>query len=210
MQKFADKYAPEKFDDLVLSDADAGHYLRGFADNRRHDSVILHGPYGTGKSVAARIIAAARSVDETPATVDFVRACDVDDSRLKAIQNRWTFRQYNGDPMPVNIIDEIDQVPEKLQKKLRWLLDQQPARGCFVFTTNFYEKLDGGLRDRCHEEQLPRPDSEQWLSRARWILDQEDIEIEDEDLEELLASCSSIREIMRALDGLVVEVAEAA
>ena len=49
--------------------------------------------------------------------------------------------------MPVTIVDKIDQVSGDLQYKLRWELDIQSNKSCFIFTTNKLYNVDAGLVD---------------------------------------------------------------
>lgn len=136
MTTFSNKYAPRSFDDLIFPDSNTRQRIWEFAHNKRHSSLLLHGPYGTAKSTTARLLAKMRAKDAVHGSDDFYRAHDISAGSFERISNTQMLQRLAGVPMPLSIIDEIDQVEDKLQYRLRWELDIHANRGCFVFTTN--------------------------------------------------------------------------
>lgn len=198
---FEKKYAPQTFGDLIFPDSNTRQRLREFADNKRHNNLILHGPYGTGKTTTARLLERMRAGDADCVGIGFYRAHDMTDKIVDGIVSAQRNQRLAGVEMPITIIDEIDQVKDELQYKLRSPLEMHGDNGCFVFTTNKLHKVDGGLIDRCDVIELPAANTEHWFERAWWILDQEGARLSDKKLKELLATCNgSIRDLMRALE----------
>lgn len=211
MITFAQKYIPKDFDDLIFPDSNTRQRIWEFSHNRRHNSLILHGPYGTAKSTTARLIARTRADGAEHGSDDFLRAHDIDQATFTRISNTQTVQRLAGVKMPITIIDEIDQVDSKLQYRLRWELDMHADRGCFVFTTNKLHNVDPGVVDRCDVVELPAANTDHWRERARWILEQEEVRVSDAKLSALLSTCDgSIRDLMRALEDLVLRQPRAA
>lgn len=205
MMIFQDKYAPTCFGDLIFPDAKTSQRLHDFAKNRRHDSIIFHGPYGTAKSTTAKILIRARTEGLEYGGIDFHRATKVDFRTLDSIRNQWALERFCGVIHPTTIIDEADKMPPDVQYAFRWLIDMNAKDGSFIFTTNNLHNVDPGLVDRCDVIELPAANTEHWFERARWILDQEGVEMSDLKLKALLATCDgSIRDLMRALQDAVL------
>lgn len=201
MMIFEKKYAPKTFGDLIFPDTSTRQRIWEFANNKRHNSLIFHGPYGTAKTTTARMLEKMRAGDAEYGDTDFYRACDVEGETFDRIGNTQHVQRMSGVAMPITIIDEVDQVDNKLQYQLRWQLDMHSDRGCFVFTTNKLFNVDPGLVDRCDVIELPAANTEHWFNRARWILDQEGVRMNDVTLQALLNTCDgSIRDLMRALE----------
>lgn len=205
---FQNKYAPKHFDDLVFANSYSQQRLKDFAENKRHNSVILHGPYGTAKSTTARILAQSRTGD----SADVFHASEITIKSFDGMLGRQNLqRSMHGVELPVSVIDEIDQIDERLQFRLRRELDRDPAMGCFVFTTNKLHVVDPGLKDRCCVVEMPAIDSELWFERSKWILTQEGIVVPDDKLRSLVKTCDgSIRDLMRALEDATLMHAQAA
>jgi len=201
MMIFEKKYAPQTFGDLIFPDSNTRQRIWEFANNKRHNSLIFHGPYGTAKTTTARMLEQMRAGDAEYGGTDFYRAHDIVADTFERIGNIQHMQRMAGVEMPMTIVDEIDHVNQRLQYQLRWQLDMHSDTGCFVFTTNKVHLVDPGLVDRCDVIELPAANTEHWLERARWILDQEGVRMSDKKLKALLNTCDgSIRDLMRALE----------
>ena len=200
MMTFETKYAPKTFADLIFPDAKTEQRLWQYANNQRHDSLILHGPYGTGKTTTARIVDTTRAKIDGYKSYSFYKACDMTFDSFGRIHNQQMFLQLGTMDMPVTIIDEVDRIPIAIQYQLRWEIDMRGDKGCFILTTNKLHNVEKGLVDRCDVIELPAINVDQWFDRARWILQQEGVQMPDAKLRELLDTCDgSIRDLLRAL-----------
>lgn len=203
---FQNNHAPASFNDLIFPDSNTRQRLRDFAYNKRHNSIIFYGPYGTAKSTTARILIEERTRGLEYGGIDFHRACDVTFDTLRTIQNQRRVEQLCGVLLPVSMIDEVDKVPDDVQYAFRWDLDMHSDQGCFVFTTNELHRVDPGLIDRCDVIELPAANTEHWFARAQEILKQEGVVMSDLKLRALLQTCDgSIRDLMRALEDAVLK-----
>lgn len=211
MITFAQKYTPHTFEEMIFPDSNTRQRILEFAQNKRHGSLLLHGPYGTAKSTTARLVAKMRANGAQYGGDDFYRAHDITAESFGRISNTQTVQRLAGVIMPLSIIDEIDQVDSKLQYRLRWELDLRADRGCFLFTTNKLYHVDPGLIDRCDVIELPAANTDHWFERARWILEKEGVSVSDAKLSAVLSTCDgSIRDLMRALEDLVLRHPRAA
>lgn len=200
MMIFEQKYAPKTFGDLIFPDSKTRQRVLEFGNNKRHNSLIFNGPYGTAKTTTARMLEQMRAGDAEYGSTAFYRAHDIKAETFERIANVQHTQRMAGVEMPMTIVDEIDQVDDKLQYRLRWQLDMHSDKGCFVFTTNKLFNVDPGLADRCDVIELPAANTDHWFERARWILEQEGVRMSDEKLAALLDTCDgSIRDLMRAL-----------
>mgnify|MGYP000211987355 CR=1 FL=1 len=205
MMIFERKYAPQNFGDLIFPDSNTRQRVWEFGNNKRHNSLIFHGPYGTAKTTTARMLNDMRTDGLQAGEADFYRASDITGGTLDRISNVQVMQRLAGVTMPVTIVDEIDQVDEKLQYQLRWQLDMRSEQGCFVFTTNKLHRVDPGLVDRCDVIELPAANTDHWFERAKHILQQEGVKMSEAKLRALLSTCDgSIRDLMRSLEDAVL------
>lgn len=203
---FQKKHAPTSFGDLIFPDLNTRQRLRDFADNKRHGSILFHGPYGTAKSTTAKVLIEERTRGLAYGGIDFHKASDVNVDTLRSIQKQRMLEQLCGVQLPVSVIDEVDKVPDNLQYAFRWDLDMHADQGCFIFTTNNLHKVDPGIVDRCDIIELPAANTEHWFDRARDILEQEGVSMSDAKLKALLETCDgSIRDLVRSLEDAVLK-----
>ena len=205
MMIFERKYAPQNFGDLIFPDSNTRQRVWEFGNKLRHNSLIFHGPYGTAKTTTARMLNAMRTEGLAAGDADFYRASDITRDSFDRIANVQGMQRLAGVTMPVTIVDEIDQVDEKLQYQLRWQLDMRSEQGCFIFTTNKLHRVDPGLVDRCDVIELPAANTDHWFERAKHILQQEGVAMPEAKLRALLSTCDgSIRDLMRSLEDAVL------
>ena len=210
-----EKYEPKGFDDLIFGNTKTQARLSQYAHGTRTKSLILHGPFGTGKSTAARVIAAERSVYRATDTVLFYDGCDFDSGDLKALKIEFLVKlddMFEGvDPHPVAVIDEVDQVKRKDQEKLRSLIDKVKGGATLIMTTNHLHRVDHALVHRCDVVELPSIEPETYLDFARSIADAEGLAVTDERLLAILEkSDGSTREVIASLEDLALGLKEAA
>jgi DNA polymerase III delta prime subunit len=200
------RHSYKLFDDLIFHNTNDRTRCLQYAQNRRDNCILFHGPYGTGKSAAAKILVNEREQGVGYQGVQIIPATSLDKESISKIRMDFNFqRSCLGVRMPVAIIDEIDHAPRAIQYDLRWEIDERPEFGCFIFTTNRLDIVEAGLRDRSMKIEMPSANMNQWRGRARWILDQEGVTISDTKLDELLATNDgSIRDLLRMLEDLVM------
>lgn len=206
--EFENRFRPQVWDDLIFADMDNEAELRRYADGRSYGNILLHGPYGSGKTATAKVIAASSA----GVTVD---ACNLDIAELKdnldarvavwAEGGRFGYTRWQyGSNHPYAICNEIDEFPRELQLKLRGIMDSLRI-GRFIFTTNRLDQVDGGLIDRCNVYQLLVPPATAWATRAVSICAAEGLSVTTEEIVAMLDEAGgSIRATIRSLERLVL------
>lgn len=201
MQYFADRYTPKHFNEIVFASDEVASLLRPYAEGKRDGHVILYGPFGTGKSTLAKIIAEDAKGRRTGILIEgidpVVHATTLGTSFTK-IEGLWWQQGKNERVRPYCVIDEVDQLTNTRQQQLRAFIDQN-SYGCVVMTTNNLHLVDGGLLDRSKVLKIEQPSSAQWLPRARHILDSEGKTTDDKKILELLKGTESTRQVLDAL-----------
>jgi replication-associated recombination protein RarA len=203
---FTLRHAPTTFSDLVFTDPLVQQRLALYAGNQLHGSVILHGPYGTAKSVTALTVVRDRraaSGDDGPYVHHYLGAALA--SGLETILGSLNLMLTGeNDLRPYVVIDEVDQLSRSKQQELRHMLDTVPSLR-LLMTTNAISAIDGGLQSRCDCVPMLPPQPADWLQRARSILAAEGIALPDAALVQLLAVTTDARSVMRELEALVVQ-----
>jgi DNA polymerase III delta prime subunit len=203
---FEQRYAPKVFGDLIFHNSNDRTRCLQYAQNRRDNCILFHGPNGTGKSAAAKLLVGEREQGVGYDWPEIIQSTSLDKESISKIRMDFNYqRSFGGVRMPVAIIDEIDHADRKIQYDLRWEIDERPEFGCFIFTTNRLDMVEPGLRDRCMKIEMPSANMDQWRGRARSILNQEGVTISDSKLDELLATNDgSVRDLLRLLEDVVM------
>lgn len=212
---FNKRHAPVHFSDLVFATPTDHEDLFAFADRRRYDHLILYGPNGSAKSTTAAMIVTERqrAISAPNIMIERFNGGELN-GKLDPILSRIAFLMspsFGGDPAPYVIIEEAQRINENTAIDLRGFMDDMPV-GKLIMTTNSYNTLDKGVRDRSEAFELLHPTSEQWLPRARAIMDQEGLHVSDGKLLKGLSTASrtedipTLRDMMRFLAELTASL----
>ena len=203
---FNERHAPKGFNDLVFADSRVQQRLALYAGNLLHRSIVLHGPYGTAKSVTAMTIVHERR-QQYGLLGPYVH-------RYSGAWLGMNFGALLGSvnlmlvsepaPFPYVIIDEADQLPKARQQELRDLLSTVPSLRV-ILTTNSIAAIDGGVRSRCECISMLPATPLDWLPRAQAILADEGVSLPNQVLLQLLVTTSDVRDLLGELEALVVQ-----
>lgn len=207
MSNFLTRHLPTCFSELVFAQSLTQKRLQLYADRKLYDNVILHGPYGTAKTTTAEIIVRERHrhVGLLGGYIERIPLDQLSRDFLR-LENSIAHQLFvnRDDSEPYVLVDEVDQLKQSDQLKLRAALDSL-GTGKVIFTTNHLGKIDGGLKSRCdviHLSQLPVG---VLLPRAQAILAAENIAVDLHQVSRLLQTASDLRDMMRVLEMLVLE-----
>jgi DNA polymerase III subunit gamma/tau len=221
----ARKYRPMRFEDLVGQEPMVRTLANSFAANRVHQSYILTGVRGVGKTTTARILARAfnyslpgkidrPSVDMPELGVhcqaimesrhvdviemDAASHTGIDDVR-EIIENA-RYRPVSA-RIKVYIIDEVHMLSKQAFNGLLKTLEEPPEHVKFLFATTEIERVPITVRSRCIRFDLKRIGSLPMIDHLRKICAAEGVAAEPEALA-LIARVAegSVRDALSLLD----------
>jgi replication factor C subunit 3/5 len=201
------EYEPKTVDDLVFADEDTRERISDYAEGRRGRHVVLHGPRGTGKSSAARVISETRwgpdgGIFNAPYEGSIFKESDFD-----KILNEWNWQRLQGVKKPVTVINEIDLLSSGMLEKLKSFMDQFGKHGQIIGTTNSEHKLSGALQDRFDIIEMPALPAEAFAPRVREIVQAKGYKVsEDAVLDVLSSTTGSWRDALAAAEDLIMEL----
>lgn len=204
--KLADKYKPLSLNDVVFPNDDTRDLITAIAKGKPPDHLILHGPFGTGKSA---LVDTMINEAELNRTVDvFKRHGSQFDTKSQADDMIASLiKRFSLVPWPCDsrilVIDEADEMHKVAQQQLCQILDNPMYKTQVIMTTNYLDGIDGRLRDRADKVHMPYLPPDAWLARAQTILKAEGVVKTDAAVLAALASePGSVRGMMRVLEEL--------
>ena len=203
------KYRPTKIENVVWANDELEAKVKRYADGRNNRPLILHGPFGTGKTLIAGLI--PKAIDGDGVQVSRIRTAELNSS--DAVQKIFSRdRLFDHLFVPPNqrqtytVIDEI-QINPKASNALRITLDEMEGRDLTIMTTNELNKLDPAIRSRSEVVFVPPVPPERFLKRAQEILVSENLLLDDKTVLEVLEAaferCEDNREYYKALDEVI-------
>jgi replication-associated recombination protein RarA len=198
---------PTCFSELVFADPLVQKRLALYAERMAYNNIILYGPYGTAKTTTAELIVRERH-KHVGLSAGYIERIPLDQlsRNIERLENGIAVQQCvnSADSQPYGLIDEIDQLKQSDQLRLRTALDSLGV-GKVILTTNHLGKIDGGLKSRCDVIHLSQLSAGVLLSRAQAILAAENVTVDVHQLSRLLQTVSDLRDMMRVLEMLVLE-----
>lgn len=115
--------------------------------------ILLHGAPGNGKSAVAPSFAEEMQHNLDPSRsanvqVRYLRSGGNGTTQLDQLKNQcqvWAAGTYH-----YQVLNELDQLTPQAMKDFKSLMDDLFGHVVWVFTTNNLDKIDPGLRGRCH------------------------------------------------------------
>lgn len=184
MTAFQTKYAPRSLSDVVFHDDDAEQMIADYAAGRERPNLILHGPFGTGKTTIAKLLPDAiwsnhETGERQGGTVKEIGGATL--RGIDAIRNIETTLSLSARHRFV-IIDEADGMTNDALEALRGTMNKTFTweGRWIILTTNHLHKIPPALQSRSLVVNIDYAAPERWLRRAKWILEQEGHPISDD------------------------------
>jgi ABC-type uncharacterized transport system ATPase subunit len=202
MKNFVKKYQPEKLSEMVFHNMD-GQLVKLFektAKGQIAKNILLFGPNGTGKTRLAKILTSSFYANfGEPDITDFVMmASQTDNSRYR--YDRITF-QWSKSGICWHILDEVEKCRVKyLYEDLHDTLTNEHGHK-YILTSNSITDIHKGIKSRAIEIFIDCPTPEEFLPRAKFILEQEGITASDDKILSVMrAYGNDIRKYLTALE----------
>ena len=202
---FYTRHQPKSVADLVFRNPIAARTIHEYATGTRTKHLLLYGPTGSGKSIAAEIIVnsclASSGLSATDATFDLL---DLNAKSFAVVSNGCGRQMLNGAPRCYAIIDEVDHLKPDTLLEMRTFIDKANYV-TFVCTTNNLHKLDAPLQNRFEKLRLDLPSANDWIPRAMQIMQAEGHAVPKNQLQTLLnAEVYSARDLMSQLENAIL------
>ena len=175
-----DRYQPQSIQDIVFASTNNKTLLQDlingdipFPITQGKCGILLYGIPGTGKSALAALLPdameEARTGNETGYDCVYQRVQPGNNgmNMLEKISNHAMLMPYQAS-QHYYVLDEVDNLNTQAMAVLKSVMN---TRGCvFILTTNHFDKVELGVRSRCHCIPFHAAPAEKWLPLARRIM----------------------------------------
>ena len=197
---FNDKYDPQTLDDLVI-EPNNKMVLEMMVKGLLSDHLILEGTNGTAKSTIAKLLPRLRHGQDYD--IEHVKAHSglvIDQNLLDQWQNIQAWSRIAGRAQYI-MIDEIDTLGNNLSLFWQWL-DEWRGHVTLIGTTNKVMAIPRALRSRAKVLTLKPVKAVDMLTRARFVMQSEGLDVSDSFLLNELQSVESLSDIRKYMERL--------
>lgn len=134
--------------------------------------IILHGPYGTGKTTLAMLLPELMEQARGGSDANFnLYQCAQGmngTSLMNQIQTTTQFVSWNRSGLHYSIMDEVDNLTDAAQASLKAIMTG--LHGIFIMTTNDITAIDKGVVNRSHVIHMLVAKPQDWLPLVKRVI----------------------------------------
>ena len=173
---WVEKYRPDTLEGY-LGNEDFITSLETWISKNDFPNLLLHGPAGTGKTTAAKLVVKNINCDFLYLNCSDENGIDVIRDKVKQFASGATFK-----PLKVVILDEADFLTINAQAALRNIIETFSLNTRFIFTCNYVERIIDALQSRLTSFHLATADIKLVAKHLVSILDDEGIKYDKQDI----------------------------
>ena len=189
---WVERYRPDTLEDY-FGNEEFINSLQEWINKNDFPNLLLHGPAGTGKTTAAKLVVKNINCDFIYLNCSDENGIDTIRDKVKLFASGATFK-----PLKVVILDEADFLTINAQAALRNVIESFSLTTRFIFTCNFVERIIDPLQSRLTSFHLITPEPKQIAKHLKGILEQEQVEFDVNDLVNIVKK--TYPDIRRALN----------
>jgi len=171
-----EKYRPSKLENYVGNET-IKKSISKYLEQNDIQNLIFYGPAGTGKTTLAKIIVKNLDCDHLYINASDERGIETIRDKVQSFASVASFK-----PLKVVILDEADFLTIQAQASLRNIIETFSRTTRFIMTCNFVERIIDPLQSRCQVLKIIPPTKKDVAKHLNWILQQESIEHDINDL----------------------------
>ncbi len=212
---FEERFTPKTINDIVFASQDSRDLIddlvtgaRPFPIREGKCGILLYGISGTGKSALAKLLPDAIEISRggVQANEMYMRV-QPGNNGLTMMSKVVSAAQL----MPLGryryfVLDEVDCLNTDAMKILKSVMNYPQT--VWIFTTNHFEMIEAGVRDRCHCIPFNAAPAANWLPLARRILAHAGVAgVTDQQLISVIAPCNgTARDITNSIISVALQV----
>ena len=171
-----EKYRPAKLENYVGNE-NIKKSISKYLEQNDIQNLIFYGPAGTGKTTLAKLIIKNLDCDHIYINASDERGIETIRDKVSGFASVASFK-----PLKVVILDEADFLTIQAQASLRNIIETFSRTTRFIMTCNFVERIIDPLQSRCQVLKIVPPTKKDVAKHLNWILQQESIEHDINDL----------------------------